>query len=57
MRRGRAGPDYWGQPRCEVCDARVSLAEVQEAAERHDKIRCRKCLRLHRLVKEHEPNG
>ncbi len=53
-RKGRAGPDYWGQPRCEVCEARVSLAEVREAAERHDKIRCRRCLRLHRLTQEKE---
>ena len=53
-RKGCVAPDYWGQPRCEVCDARVSLAEVQEAAERHDKIRCHRCLRLHRLTQEKE---
>lgn len=51
-RKGHAGPDYWGEPRCEVCDARVSLAEVREAAERKDKIRCHRCLRLHQLISQ-----
>lgn len=53
-RKGRASPDYWGEPRCEVCDARVSLAEAKEAAERHDKIRCRRCLRLHKIINQEQ---
>lgn len=46
----RADPGYWDQPRCEVCGVNVTRSEADAAVQRHDKVRCRRCLRLHQLV-------